>query len=91
MILPPHVIELSEVFTGIIIQWLTSEEIKEVNRKNAITGDSSCATHEYCDPNEAMYQAFKSVKGREINYEDGEDIELMNRAWAMSKKQQFKN
>ena len=90
MILLPHEIELSERFSDIIRDWLTADELADVNSKNNADEDH-CATHEYCDANEAMQQAFLASRGVSIDVQNEEHIELINRAWKRSKKNKFKN
>lgn len=87
---PPHVFELSEQFSGIIRDWLTEDELEQVNTANLNSGDS-CETHEFCDPNEAMLQAFNKAFNCELDLQDPLHVELFNRAWAVSKKRNFKN
>ena len=46
-----------------------------------------CASHDYCDANQSMLDAFEKVMGREYNYE--QDTDLVNDAWTLSKISNF--
>src|SRR5688572_31563814 len=90
---------LASRFCEIINEWLHPKQLAEVNRRNK-TPDyvQCCATHDFCDPNEAMAQAFREVMGRECLLpmnEPGEaelqaDCDLMNEAWTIAKARGFK-
>jgi phosphopantetheinyl transferase (holo-ACP synthase) len=90
--------KLSNEFSRIINEWLTADEIKAINKANA-EDKEHCATHQYCDPNEAMLQAFETVIGREFVFFDAEipntesqqvkDDLLITIAWNLSRKNNF--
>ncbi len=85
---------LSKEFSGILREWLTAEalaEIVELNKTYAIEGHGACATHEYCDPNQAMIDAFTLLFHREPEAQGENDNDLMNKAWNLSKSQEFKD
>jgi len=44
---------VSDRFSRILNRWLTDEELTKINEQN-IKEPQYCATHEYCDPNEAI-------------------------------------
>lgn len=83
------IVKLSKEFGKVIQSWLDKEEIKAVNEKNALykaTGDEGiCATHNYCDANMAMDEAFENAFGYSP-FENGIDdsVELWNGAWSMA-------
>jgi hypothetical protein len=63
--------------------------------------ESICHTHDYCDANMVMYEAFKAVLGREPAWNEGNtleamqeaDLDLVNKAWTLAMdllKQEFK-
>lgn len=52
--------KLAEQFRTTIQEWLTEEELAEVDRKNATPQyEGCCATHDYCDANEAMHRGME--------------------------------
>lgn len=84
-----HLSILSHEFSRIINEWLTTEEIIEINKRNATPEyANSCATHEFCDPNEAMLMAFSKVYGKEFTLTKG-NMKLWNSAWDLSKANGF--
>jgi hypothetical protein len=77
--------ELAAAFIEEINFLLSPEEIQEVNRKNETW--EHCATHEFCDPNEAMAAAYFRMYAKHIDASD--DMDLINDAWTLARKQQF--
>lgn len=64
---------IANEFSRILNKWLTSEQLSEINRRNKTedyTKDNLCATYDFCDPNEAMGEAFFNVTGIKL-----EDVE----------------
>jgi len=82
---------LAAEFSTILHEWLNKDQVEDINRKNASPEykDGCCATHDYCDPNEAMIQAFEKVIGRKINMQQQSDINLINIAWNVARAQEF--
>ncbi len=87
-------------FAREINQYLTPDQVAEVNRLNATPeyGNGACATHHYIDANEAMAGAWQKVMDREFNFTDPsnphppdimEDVELWNNAWNLAKQNGF--
>ena len=68
----PQLVErLAVGFSDVLKTWLTTAELQAVNERNAdykAAFKPCCATHEFCDPNEAMLQAFVNVLGREFTF-----------------------
>ena len=81
---------LSRAFIAVINEWLTPKEIRLVVRRNRINADPlSCATHDFCDANMAMFEAYVKTFGREPELQSDADMALMNRAWDLAKDAQF--
>lgn len=93
---------LSEEFKKVIREWLTTDEVAEVNLLNsgeyAVTG--CCATHDFCDANMAMAEAYKQLGWedpmeypiaageREIAARECE-LEILDLAWTKAKGEGF--
>lgn len=81
-------------FGYVIREWLTPDEILQVLIMNAQeTGGNAinaCNTHEFCDPNEAMIQAFKAIMDREIDTASQDEMGLICNAWNVAKANHFK-
>lgn len=62
---------------------LGPQVITEINRRNATAAYQSgaCATHEYCDANVSMAEAFEAVIGRAPEPASEDDAKLWNTAW----------
>ena len=78
--------QLSDVFCRILNEWLEQEQIREINRRNSLPEYSDCcASHDFCDPNQAMADALETF---------GLDFHpnlcgLINEAWDRARDQQF--
>ncbi len=78
-------------FSEIIKKWLTKEQVVEVVDKNSTPEyKECCATHEYCDPNQAMIDAFNLVVGRDIDPHSDSDTLLINEAWDLARVNDFR-
>ncbi len=84
---PREVALLARQFADVLHEWLTPAEFAEMQRRNRTSKyDSACASHDFCDANIAMEDAFKRAFGREPNLENNGDIDLWNEAWDVAKK-----
>src|SRR5664279_2766740 len=48
-------------FCKVLHQWLTADEMTEVVKRNKTYHEGICATHDSCDANMAMYEAFSNL------------------------------
>ena len=81
-------IQIANRFSALIREWLTATELAYVVATNACNPDY-CATHDYCDPNEAMIQAFAEVVGRDLD--PIADEAAINAAWAAARAAEFQD
>jgi hypothetical protein len=82
--------ELANEFSNVINRWLSTKELKEIRKRNKTQEyDGVCASHDFCDANMAMYEAWCGVIGREPNFAADADIKLWNAAWDIAKKSGF--
>ena len=84
-------IKIANKFSSILREWLTTEELQEINDKNAdyrMGIGTWCATHEYCDPNQAMINALAHF-GIDIDFDNEEHINLINDAWKLANDNKF--
>lgn len=85
--------KVSHSFSWYLRNWLTVDQLKEVNRKNETEEyiqNRYCASHEYCDPNEAMIQAMEG-NGFKFDTQSEEQNKVIKEAWNLSKKLKFAN
>lgn len=62
------------------------ERLAEVFRRNAAeVNPSVCHSHDFCDANVLMADAFACVVGRRVDIESDEDASLWNGAWFLAK------
>lgn len=84
-----QVLELSNEFNNILNEWLSAEELKTINRINKTNHVNVCATHDFCDSNMAMWEAFKNLNSVDMDLQSQSDMDLINEAWDLSKKNLF--
>ena len=79
----PTAHKLAAVFSSIIRHWLTTTELKAVQVANAtMYADTGIdASHDYCDPNQAMLDALEQFG---IEYDDSHS-KLVEDAWKIAK------
>jgi hypothetical protein len=87
--LDAHVVKyvepLARRFGAVLQSWLTSAERREILARNARGAPRVCHSHDFCDANMAMDQAFRDVFGRPFNHHSDEDIAIFNVAWDRAK------
>jgi hypothetical protein len=78
---------IAAAFSAIVRAEL-SGYMPEIIAKNAAYGDA-CATHDYCDANMLMADAFEIAMGRSANIQNQTDLDLINAAWGAAKQSDF--
>lgn len=77
---------LAAAFRGIIGQWLTAEQLVEIDVRNQSEPDwpntRICHSHDFCDANQAMLNALTDTG---LSYDEA----LVNEAWSIAKRQGF--
>lgn len=87
--------KLADGFRSVLRSWLTEAQLIEIQIRNnrEATGSEVCHTHDFCDSNMAMFDAFKIALGREMVLGEGADAdrdsELFNDAWGLAKSEGF--
>jgi hypothetical protein len=64
MTTPDYAPELGKRFVTIVEEWLTPEEFEEVRTRNDTRTPGVCHSHDFCDANMAMDQAWLDVLNR---------------------------
>ena len=81
---------IGETFAANIEEQLSADELAEVKRRNAhVYGEGICATHDYCDANMPMAEAFEFIMGREPDVSADDDVTLWNAAWERARADHF--
>lgn len=76
-----------------LAELLSADEFADMLKRNATYGEGICASHDFCDANMPMANAFESVVGRPaLEAPDGTaeheaDCVLWSRAWTVAKRQ----
>lgn len=78
---------LAGAFIGILSKSLSVKEFKEFVRKTRTDfQDNICWSHNFCDANEVMIEAFKAVFDRDAEIWNEIDTDLINTAWTRAKR-----
>jgi hypothetical protein len=78
--------KLAGEFTRILKSWAKPGEWETMVKDNAAEKDDGiCHSHDFCDANMAMAEAFQKVHGRECVANDDGDIAKMTEAWDLAK------
>lgn len=89
----PPIAQLATAFVGVLHDWLTDEEFEEVRRRNREGYEDSayaCASHDFCDANLAMEEAWLKVLGRSPDLDDQDDTKTWNAAWELAHQRSLK-
>lgn len=81
--------QLAEAFCRVLHKWLPDSAFTEINRLNTTPEyASACATHDFCDANQAMLDALQSL-GLEWHGQDDPLDPLIGEAWVIAKDSGF--
>jgi hypothetical protein len=81
---------LASEFSRVLRSWLTVGEMEQViSRNKRETDPRICHSHDFCDANMAMDEAFTTITGRELDADDGSDVALWGKAWDIALKSEF--
>lgn len=80
---------LAHEFSETLRAELSEDDWREMRERNRTYGAGVCASHDFCDANMVMEQAFSVITGRAILPDDGPpsdaDRSLWNDAWYIAK------
>lgn len=81
---------LAKEFSRVLRSWLTPEEMAKVIQLNATPQyHGCCASHDFCDSNMAMDEAFTKIVGHECDADVGLDAVTWSKAWDIAVKSEF--
>jgi hypothetical protein len=92
---------MADKFSEVLRGWLTPEEMAAVIERNRTEEHPSvCHSHDFCDANEAMAEAFQALMGRDVLLIGdidtagleavNADSDLWGAAWDLAKRNEFK-
>ena len=80
---------VSKRFSELIREELTSDLSKAIVLNRDETDEFICHTQDFCDANMLMDQAIMEVLGRKFNLHASLDLHIWDRAWHLSKINEF--
>lgn len=86
---------LAAEFSRLLREALTAKQMALVVKRNLTNWPTVCASHDFCDANMVMGDAFERLMGRELSLplttrKGQRDAELWNKAWDIAKAGGFK-
>lgn len=82
---------IANEFSARLRECLTDEELAEVVRRNrAEPAPDICHSHDFCDANIPMAEAFENLLERELDVSSDADAEICNAAWRLANQRGFK-
>ena len=80
---------LARSFAKVLQEWLTWEEMQIVITRNELSSyRGCCASHDFCDANMAMDEAFRRL-GTPFEFGNNLHDTLWNAAWHIAKQNKF--
>lgn len=85
-----HIEEIARAFAASLVEGLGQATVREINARNAIEDHPSvCHTHDFCDANVDMWNAFEHTLHREPDVDSESDADIWNQAWAFARAHNF--
>ena len=82
--------KLSNKFAYLLSMEIGDDNLRKVvDRNRAENCGSVCHSHDYCDANMIMVEAFKEVCKREPDLNNRDDVVLIDQAWKQAKDYNF--
>ena len=90
----PEMVEaIARAFSRHLYEQLPGAQLREVVRRNRedprYQGTGACASHDFCDANMVMDQAFREVVGHSIDVNDERGVRIWNAAWEVARAYEF--
>jgi hypothetical protein len=79
---------IAERFAEVLRNWLSAEEWEQMKVRNQFDSRYSggaCASHDFCDANMAMQEAFESVMEHICDGDNEVDCVIWNTAWELAR------
>ncbi len=90
----PTVSALAAEFSTILHDWLGAVKMRTVAARNRTPAYTRCcASHDFCDANMAMLEAYSNLSGiadNDIDLQDDATLDAINAAWDLAKRNGFK-
>lgn len=80
---------LAQAFSRHLRSALTPEQMFNVTQRNEHYPWHTCASHDFCDANMVMLDAWKEVFSSHIDLQSEADTLIWNQAWQIAKANEF--
>jgi hypothetical protein len=75
---------LAAEFAMVLADYIGRDKVADVRLLNAADPDKRiCHSHDFCDANMVMFDAFKEIMGRNVDMESDADLALWSDAWKL--------
>jgi hypothetical protein len=80
---------IANEFASILLENVGEENLREINRRNAAEKNSDiCHSHDFCDANICMHDAFVSLAYNPM-FDEENIVKAWVKAWNLAKKNRF--
>lgn len=86
----PSVVQVCLAFITEIKNSLSTNQIAEVVSRNKDYEEGICASHDFCDANQCMLDAWKRL-GHPMNFQAENQMGITDQAWTLARKGEFSN
>ena len=86
----PSVVQVCLAFITEIKKSLSANQIAEVVSRNKDYEEGICASHDFCDANQCMLDAWKRL-GHPMNFQAENQMGITDQAWTLARKGKFSN
>ena len=86
----PSVVQVCLAFINEINNSLSADQLAEVVRRNKDYEEGICASHDFCDANQCMLEAWKRL-GHPMNFQAENQMGITDQAWTLARKGEFSN
>ena len=80
---------IANAFARRLLADIGPENLETCRKLNASYGPS-CPTHDFCDANVTMAEAFEEVTGVELDLQSDESVSLWNAAWGLCRANNYR-
>lgn len=89
--------KIAKNFSAILLEWIGTDNMAEVIKRNKEYDPSTCASHDFCDANMAMLEAMEA-NGYPYPLSEDEEVhrkemdayfDIVNPAWNIAKRNNF--
>lgn len=84
----PTAIQVRDAFIRKIRGALTLDQLQEVVERNKVYDKETCASHDFCDANQCMLDAWEQL-GQPMDFQNDQQMSVTDQAWQLARQCEF--